>query len=133
MLTDNQLKSVTVGTSTKSDVLHTLGSPTTKAAFDENDWFYIGQETEKHGILDPKIIKERIVEVKFAENGTLSDVHEVPKGAGVDVPISRDKTPTYGNEVTVMQQFLGNLGRFNKADKGNTSRSDQGGAGAPHP
>jgi len=129
MLSDMQMKEITVGTSTKSDVLHTLGSPTTQAPFDENDWFYVGQKLEKKGILDPKIIKERIVEVKFAADGTLADMHELPPGSDINVPYSRDKTPTYGNEVTVVQQFFGNLGRFNK----NQDKTDNGGGARKTP
>ena len=33
----------------------------------------------------------------------------------IDLPYARDKTPTTGNEITAVQQLLGNLGRFNRA------------------
>lgn len=114
MLEDYQLKAVVPGTSVRSDVLRTLGSPTTQAPFDENTWYYVGQETQKKGILDPEVTKERVVVVKFGEDGTVSTVAEVPKGAGVDVPIASEKTRTKGNEFTFMQQLLGNVGKFNK-------------------
>ena len=32
----------------------------------------------------------------------------------VDVPRVRRKTPTGGNEVTFMEQLLGNIGKFNR-------------------
>ncbi len=114
MLEDHQLTSIVAGRDTRSDVLKIFGSPTTQAPFDENMWYYIGQETEKHGILDPEITKERVVAVKFAQDGTVEYVKELPKDARVDVPIERDKTTTKGNDFTFMQQLLGNLGRFNK-------------------
>lgn len=125
MLEDYQLREVTAGVSTRSDVLRALGSPTTRSPFDDNAWYYIGQETKKKGILDPKITKERIVEVKFAEDGTLASLRELPKGAHLDIPIERSKTTTYGNEVTIMQQMLGNVGRFNK-EQGKSSPTDLG-------
>lgn len=114
MLEPRQLQQITAGTSTRSDVLRTLGSPTTQAAFDDNTWYYIGQETEKRGILDPKVVKERVVVVQFAEDGVVNSIRELPKGAGIDVPIERAKTKTRGNEYTFMQQLLGNVGKFNK-------------------
>lgn len=114
MLEDYQLKQIAPGTATRSDVLRVLGSPTTQAPFDENTWYYIGQETEKHGILDPKITKERVIVVRFAEDGTVTSINEIPKDAAVDVPIEREKTKTNGTEYTLMQQLLGNLGKFNK-------------------
>ena len=44
---DYQLSEVLTGQDTQTDVLRKLGSPTTKAPFDENVWYYIGQEMEK--------------------------------------------------------------------------------------
>lgn len=112
MVKDYQLVTLQPGTSTKSDVLKALGSPTTQDAFDENVWFYIGQVTEKKGVLDPKVTDERIVMVDFDENGIMQTIKDVG-GNREDIPLERRKTPTSGNEVTILQQFFGNLGRFN--------------------
>ena len=71
MLEDYQVSEVVTGESKRSDVLRTLGSPTTKSTFDQNVWYYIGHETEKRGIFDPKVTKERIFLVAFDEEGTL--------------------------------------------------------------
>jgi outer membrane protein assembly factor BamE (lipoprotein component of BamABCDE complex) len=125
MLEDYQLKNVTAGTHTRSDVLRLLGSPTTQAPFDENTWYYIGQETEKRGILDPEITKERVVVVKFGEDGIVEYLKELPKDSRVDVPIARNKTATKGNDFTFMQQLLGNMGKFNKSER-DTSRTAGG-------
>lgn len=113
MLEDYQMKAVVSGIHTRSDVLRILGSPTTQAPFDDNLWYYIGQETEKTGILDPKVTKERIVEVAFNEDGTVYYLKEMPKNSRIDVPIERRKTRTQGNETSIAQDFFGNLGRFN--------------------
>ena len=112
MLEDYQIQGVTAGTHTKSDVLRLLGSPTTQSPFNENIWYYIGQETEKRGILDPKVTKERVIVVLFDEAGTVQTIHEADPSR-LDIPIERDKTATHGNDMTFLQQFLGNLGRFN--------------------
>lgn len=117
MLEDYQMKSVIPGIHTRSDVLRLLGSPTTQAPFDDNVWYYIGQETQKSGILDPKVTEERVVIVQFNPDGTVYHLKEIPKDSRVDVPIARSKTPTHGNNVTIMQQMLGNLGRFNTSEK----------------
>ena len=70
MLEDYQIAEIRAGESTRSDVLRNLGSPTTQSTFDPNVWYYIGQETEKRGILDPKVTQERVVLVAFNEDGT---------------------------------------------------------------
>lgn len=112
MVKDYQLVTLQPGTSTKSDVLRALGSPTTQDAFNENAWYYIGQVTEKKGVLDPKVTDERIVLVDFDENGIMKTIKDVG-GNREYIPLERRKTPTSGNEVTMLQQFFGNLGRFN--------------------
>lgn len=114
---DYQMVTLEPGVTTKSDVLRAMGSPTTQDAFNDNIWFYIGQTTEKNGILDPKVTDERIVMIDFDESGILKTIKDVG-GNREDIPYERRKTPTSGNEVTLMQQFFGNLGKFNGAGEG---------------
>lgn len=112
---DYRLAEVVPGVSTKSNVLQSLGSPTTQAPFDDNVWYYISQKTEKRGFMDPKIVDEKIVVVAFDEDGVVQIAQQVDADR-LDVPRVRRKTPTGGNEVTVLQQLLGNVGRFNRPE-----------------
>ena len=107
-----QLEQLTPGESTRSDVLKVLGSPTTQSTFNQNVWYYIGQETEKKGILDPEITLERVLIVTFNEEGIVQGIED-SDGSHENIPYARDKTATHGNELTLMQQLLGNVGRFN--------------------
>ncbi len=110
---DYRLAEVTPGVSTRQNVLQSLGSPTTQAPFDDNVWYYIGQKTEKTGIFDPKVTEEKIVVVAFDEMGVVQTA-QVVDADRINIPRVRDKTPTGGNEITPLQQMLGNLGKFNK-------------------
>ncbi len=112
IIEDYQLSEVVEGVHTRKDVLRIMGSPTTRAPFDENTWYYIGQYTEKRGILDPEITDERIIIVTFNNKGIVDTITEKEKGR-IAIPIAREKTQTHGNELTVMQQLLGNMGKFN--------------------
>ncbi|MGE4314381.1 MAG: outer membrane protein assembly factor BamE [Pseudobdellovibrionaceae bacterium] len=105
---------------TRSDVIKKIGSPTTVSPFDENVWYYIGQRTEKVGMFDPKIKAEKIYLAQFTPDGTLNTFMEVERDR-MDIPLSDDKTPTGGNDYTVLQQLLGNLGKFNAPE---TSATD---------
>lgn len=117
MIKDYQLVTMKAGVTTKNDVLRALGSPTTQDPFDENTWYYIGQKTEKKGILDPKVVEERIIMVNFdPETGIVNAIQDVG-GNREDIPYENRKTPTSGNEITVLQQFFGNLGKFNAASE----------------
>lgn len=112
---DFRMNEVVAGVSTRTNVLKSLGSPTTKAPFDDNVWYYIGQKTEKKGVFDPKVIEEKIVVVAFNEEGIVDLIEEVD-AERMDIPRVRRKTETGGNEVTVMEQLLGNIGKFNAPD-----------------
>lgn len=111
---DYRLAEITPGISTRQNVLMSLGSPTTQAPFDENVWYYMGQRTEKTGIFDPKVTDEKIVVVAFDEEGIVQ-VAQVIDNERIDIPRIRDKTPTGGNDITAIQQIMGNLGRFNRS------------------
>lgn len=112
---DFRMAELTPGVSSRTNVLKSLGSPTTKAPFDENVWYYIGQKTEKNGVFDPKVVEEKIVMATFDEEGILETLEEVDSDR-MDIPHVRRKTKTGGNDVTVMEQLLGNIGKFNAPD-----------------
>ena len=122
-LKDYQIAQVEEGIDTRSDVVKKLGSPTTVSPFDETVWFYLGQKTVKKGIFDPKLKDERVVLVKFDETGAVQTVMEVEQDR-LDIPLSDDKTKTGGNEIGILEQALGNLGKFNKNGGGTMSASD---------
>ena len=112
LLEDHQIQEITEGQSSRSDVLRTLGSPTTQSTFNNDVWYYIGQETEKHGILDQEVVNERIITVTFNDEGIVESIDDTSPDRE-DIPYARSKTPTHGNDLTFMQQLLGNMGRFN--------------------
>jgi outer membrane protein assembly factor BamE (lipoprotein component of BamABCDE complex) len=116
LLENYQIDQVKTGEHSRSDVLRLLGSPTTVAPFDDNTWYYIGQETEKSGIMDPEIKRERIVVVAFAPDGKVAKVSDASDGR-INVPVTRESTTTHGNKNSLVQQLLGNLGRFNPQEE----------------
>ncbi len=122
---DFRMAELTPGVSSRTNVLKSLGSPTTKAPFDENKWYYIGQTTEKKGIFDPKVVEEKVVVATFNEEGILQTLTEEETDR-LSIPKVRRKTHTGGNEVTAVEQIIGNIGKFNRSqtvgDTGGGSR-----------
>lgn len=114
MIDEERQSAIQEGVSTRTDVFRAMGSPTTVSPFNDNIWYYIGQETEKHGIFDTEVVDEHIVAVTFNQDGIVQEISSMDN-ARLDVPLNDNKTPTYGNDMTVMQQLLGNLGKFNPA------------------
>lgn len=122
LLEDYQMKEVVAGQDGRDEVIRKIGSPTNISAFNDNIWYYMGQKTEKSGIFDPKITQERIVVVTFGQDGLVDSIVERRDGRE-DVAIVARETPTSGNEITFVQQMLGNLGKFNKQSTTNSAQT----------
>lgn len=127
LVEDFRMEDITVGISTQTNVLKSLGSPTTKATFDDDVWYYIGQKMKKKGIFDDEVVEERVIVVAFDDKGIVQKMEDVDANR-LEVPKSRDKTYTGGNDVSIVEQLLGNVGRFNNgAAEANASRTAGGG------
>lgn len=114
MLEDYQMKEILPGIDGKDDVVRKIGSPTTVSTFDDNTWYYMGQKTQKKGIMDPKVTSEKIVTIVFAAaDGKVQSVTQKQDGRS-DIPLVQRTTPASGNDFTFVQQMLGNVGKFNR-------------------
>lgn len=113
-LNTDQINTVAIGETTKADVLAELGSPTAMAAFNENIWYYIGLDTLKQGFLDARIEDKKVYVVAFDEEGVVSEFSDITS-EGVEIPLAARETNTHGTELTVIEQLLGNVGRFNRS------------------
>ncbi len=105
------------GVSSKGDVLQKLGSPSTTSSFSEEigdeKWYYVSMKLEKKAFFTPDVVEREIYVVSFDDSGIVRDVSRYDNSSARNIKIADDTTPTEGNEVTIMQQLLGNLGKFN--------------------
>jgi len=111
-LYSEDIASVQPSVTTEFEILNLFGTPTAKAVFDDNTWYYVGLKTEKESFFDEKVTERQVYQVKFDEAGIVQSIAEVENDT-VDVPLASRVTPTSGNEVTFLQQVLGNVGKFN--------------------
>lgn len=112
MVDDQRLSQIKQGVSTKEDVLSALGTPSAAGTFDDQNWYYIGQIISKEAFFKPEVVDRRVIEIAFNDN-IVSEVRELKKEDGVDVALVSRTTPTKGSDFTMLEQFFGNLGRFN--------------------
>jgi len=111
MVEDADLAQVKIGESNREEVAKILGSPTQMGNFDDKIWYYIGRQTEKTAFWDPKLEKQKIVTITFTPEGKVASISQNgDENARAISPVD-DKTPTYGKEMTVLQQMLGNIGK----------------------
>ena len=71
--------------------------------------------TSRFAFLDPEILERNVLVVRFDERGIVQRVEHLDKNDGREVQIVDRKTPTRGKELTVIEQLLGNVGRFGGA------------------
>lgn len=103
------------GVTTADDVVGILGSPSTVGTFAPNVWYYIGQRTEKTAFFRPDVVERRVLIVEFDENRVVRDMRRLDASAGQEIELVERQTPTSGKELGILEQILGNLGRFNNA------------------
>jgi len=89
-----------------------LGTPSSVGVFDGETWFYISERTEKVAFLDPKVIDRKVIVIKFDNRGVVSDMTTLGMEDGHEVAIVERKTPTAGQELGLLKQLFGNIGRF---------------------
>jgi len=107
------------GASTKREVAAILGSPSTTSLFDGGEtWFYIGNTTSQWAFNRPEEVERKVLVIRFDDAGTMTALEELDKDDGTDIALVERKTPTAGNELTLMEQLLGNIGRFSNKDSG---------------
>nr|WP_317135290.1 outer membrane protein assembly factor BamE [Nguyenibacter vanlangensis] len=101
------------GVSTRADAMDLLGSPTTRATFDDNTWIYISMRTAQTPLSFPSIRQQQVVVLNFDDKGTLRTLRTLDKSNARPVSMVGAVTPTPGTSVNIMQQILGNVGRYN--------------------
>jgi outer membrane protein assembly factor BamE (lipoprotein component of BamABCDE complex) len=111
IVSDDDLKQVSIGQSSREDVARILGTPTQTGTFDDKIWYYIGQETEKTSFLTPEVTDQKIVAILFTPEGKVEKISRGGLKYAETIEPNSDKTPSYGKEVSLVQQLLGNLGR----------------------
>ncbi len=106
------------GEQTRQQVRETLGSPSVRGTFEQDEiWYYVGKRTETTSFFKPDVVEHQVLEIRFGGDGRVSQVRKVDatKAAKPD-PVDRI-TPTKGNELTIIEQLIGNIGRFSPRTK----------------
>lgn len=111
LVRDDQLARLTVGSSTKMDVLQTLGSPTTKSLFNEETWYYITSTSLSRPLNENDIQGHTTYVFAFDDKGVLSQVTTRTDADGRAIRPSTAQTHTQGQALGVIDQILQNLGQ----------------------
>ena len=112
------LKEIIPGTSTEKDVLKILGTPVIKQEYGAQNWIYIRSKSQKTVFSGKKFSERVVVRISFNQKGIATSVKMIPNDPHLSIDFAKRKTPTAGQEITILQQLIGNFGRFeNKNDQ----------------
>ena len=100
------------GTSSRADATALLGSPTIRGMFDDNTWLYIAETTKPRIAGTLEVEDQNVVVLTFDPNGILRKIEKRSQNDASDVSMVTRFTPSPGNNASVLQQLLGNVGRF---------------------
>ena len=112
----DKLAEIVPGEATRDDVAALLGSPSSAATFGEEIWYYIAARVETVAFNEPEVIDQQVVAIRFSEDGLVTAIDTYGMDDARAVEIVDRVTPTSGKEVTILQQLLGNVGRFARKD-----------------
>jgi outer membrane protein assembly factor BamE (lipoprotein component of BamABCDE complex) len=113
----------------KTEVEALLGSHSTKASINiqGDSYYYISSRVEQKAFFNPVETERQVFAVRFDANDQVVSFANYGMEDGEVIDFSTRKTPTKGKELTIVQQLLGNVGRFK--GPGRTSSSQ----GSPIP
>ena len=109
---DALLAEITAGTDTRGSVRRKIGRPSTTGVFTESGWYYVATTVEHYMYYQPKVTDRRVVAVQFDADDVVAAVNVYGIEDGRIIDLQTRTTPTYGRELTILQQLLGNLGKL---------------------
>ena len=110
--TPGSVEKLDIGTQSREDVVRLIGSPSTVATFNPNVWYYIAQKQEYYAFFKPTMLEQNVMQLSFNDSGRLTAIKKYELSDSRDIAMVSRITPTAGREITVLEQIMGNVGRF---------------------
>ena len=108
----DMLANIEVGQVSKREIIEMIGSPSTIEPFQGESWYYISERTETKAFFEPKIIGRKVVIIRFDKRGIVKEIKSVGLKEAKKIKMVDRVTPTAGQEMNIIRQLLGNIGRF---------------------
>ncbi len=112
-VSQHDLNELTPGISSQADVQALLGPPTFVEQFDNNNWDYVSQITKIRIGQTEGVKHQRVVVLKFNNNGILQGVSEKTFKDGVHIAMDGAQTPVPGGKPGFIRQLIGGVGSYN--------------------
>ena len=111
VINESELKQITIGTTTKADILQLLGQPSFAGAFDIQKLYYSSQ-VMLQPVASVKQTQRRVIYIfTLNKNNVLEEIDLVDKDDGLRIAYIDDKTPTPGDRFGILEQVFTNVRR----------------------
>ena len=108
---ESELKQITIGTTTKADIVQLLGQPSFAGAFDTQKLYYSSQ-VMLQPVASVKKTQRRVIYIFTLNiNNVLESIDLVDKDDGFTIAHIDDKTPTPGDTFGILEQVFTNVRR----------------------
>ena len=115
---NNAIEKLETRTLNKEEVVELIGTPTLIPDYSPDTWYYVQRSLARRAWFEPKVIEQRIVEVKF-NNADIVEEVVIRNNSQIDgMKGTTEFTQVYGTEANGVQKFVRNIGRFNKTTDG---------------
>lgn len=98
----------------KSRVQSLMGTPSAKSNFGQDTWYYIQRDYENTAFFKPDLTKQTVIAIHFDDKDEVVSVKKYTEQNARKFAYDKNTTPTEGHDLSVIEQLLGNFGRFNK-------------------
>jgi outer membrane protein assembly factor BamE (lipoprotein component of BamABCDE complex) len=111
------LAQIQPGRVTRSDVVALIGTPATASLFGDDHWYYISSHFQTVAFFAPEELDRQIIVIDFDKSGTVTAIRHLGLEEGKDVAMVPRTTPAPGKELRLLEQLIGNVGKFGAPDK----------------
>lgn len=109
---ERQIDSLKKGRTNMQAVQDSFGSPSTVTKLNGNAFYYVNSRFVTESYRAPKEVERKVLAIYFAADNTVKDFAVYGLEDGIIVPIIQRTTQTQGQELSILGQIFGNLGRF---------------------
>ena len=111
VINKSELKQISIGTTTKADIVQLLGQPSFAGAFDTQKLYYISQ-VMLQPVASVKQTQRRVIYIfTLNKNNILESIDLIDKNDGLTIAHIDDKTPTPGDTFGILEQVFTNVRR----------------------
>lgn len=105
-----ELETITEGRDTRGSVRRKIGRPGGTGIFTDEGWYYVSSKVEHFTFYAPEVIDRKVVAILFDERDFVRAVNTYGLEDGRIIDLETNTTPTFGRELTILEQAFGNIG-----------------------